>query len=277
MWEWRAAMEKADPYWEGKMPIEFFGKVVDQDQVPIPGATAVLEWTTAVGSDPAPRRSVETDLEGKFQLADVQGKRLVVNVLKQGYEDTKESQRSFEFADFSDFRFYVPDRDHPVIFRLQKLGQTEPMYKFHVAAEMPLGADSLAISSKTGKIGAGGDLKFSANIGAAQNRYGPEYSITLFGLNGSVIASSNDEFLWNAPADGYQGQLEFAMSANNPKYSRSHKWRFYVRTADAKYAAADLDVEIIPRTSKLSISGLIYFNPSGSHNLTFDFNKCLNP
>ena len=38
MWEWYDAMEKADESWQWKMPIEFYGKVIDQFSNPVVGA-----------------------------------------------------------------------------------------------------------------------------------------------------------------------------------------------------------------------------------------------
>ncbi|MEJ0089789.1 MAG: hypothetical protein WDM80_08610 [Limisphaerales bacterium] len=42
MWEWWDAMDKADPQFQWKMPIEFYGKVVDQFGEPVPEAMAEL-------------------------------------------------------------------------------------------------------------------------------------------------------------------------------------------------------------------------------------------
>ena len=54
-WEWWDAMDKADPDFQWKMPIEFYGKVVDQFGEPVVGATVDFVWTTVVGPVPDPQ------------------------------------------------------------------------------------------------------------------------------------------------------------------------------------------------------------------------------
>ena len=53
-WDWWRAMRKTDPSFEWKMPIEFYGKVIDQFSNGVEGASVVLAWTTAIGPIPDP-------------------------------------------------------------------------------------------------------------------------------------------------------------------------------------------------------------------------------
>jgi uncharacterized GH25 family protein len=73
-------MDKLDPDFQWKMPIEFYGKVVDQFDQPVAGAEVELNWTTVVGPIPDPKRIIFTDANGRFEVTGIQGKSLWIAV-----------------------------------------------------------------------------------------------------------------------------------------------------------------------------------------------------
>ena len=80
LWDWWDAMDKLDPDFQWKMPIEFYGKVVDQFDQPVAGAEVELNWTTVVGPIPDPKRIIFTDANGRFEVTGIQGKSLWIAV-----------------------------------------------------------------------------------------------------------------------------------------------------------------------------------------------------
>ena len=66
-------MDKADPDFQWKMPIEFYGIVVDQLGDPVANATVVFGRTTVVGPLPDPEQRVLSGSDGRFELTGVQG------------------------------------------------------------------------------------------------------------------------------------------------------------------------------------------------------------
>ena len=76
-------MEKQDPRFEWKAPINFYGKVVDQDNQPIAGATVKFVWNDISSAGWSSAEST-SDVNGLFSLADKKGKGLSVSVSKMG-------------------------------------------------------------------------------------------------------------------------------------------------------------------------------------------------
>jgi hypothetical protein len=275
MWEWWDTMDKADSDFQWKMPIEFYGKVIDQFGQPVERAKVVLNWTTVIGRVPDPKKTIFTDLNGCFELRGIQGKVLLVDVSKEGYDFNEKSQGDFEYAAFYRENFHVPDPNNPVIFRLQKLMGAEPMYKYLSYGEIPLGGGRLVYNVEKGRITEPGDLALSVVVGES-NRYGLDFTVTIQGLNGAGCAFSREEFLFKAPETEYRTMLTADHKPTASNYDPSEILRFYVRTGTGKYAAIDAKVSLLGDMSGANLRLIVYYNPSGSRNLEFDQNKWIN-
>ncbi len=273
MWDWWTAMEHADRDFQWKMPIDFYGKVIDQFGEPVAGAKVTLIWSAMGGTQ---GKEVFTRNDGKFELTDAKGKGVSVEILKDGYLRTKASYGSFEYAAFFEDNFHVPDRGKPVIFRLQKLTAAEPMYKFSTTGRVLLDGTPLMLNVATGKTGTG-DLSFSIQLGTGRGAGGPDYTLTVQGNGGAALVLSSDEFLFSAPESGYQNVLTLKQVATDPNYRDAQKLRFYVKTSAAKYAAVQVEIDIREKTQNAGFFAIVYYNPSGSRNLEFDHRKWLNP
>ena len=275
MWDWWHAMEKADAKFEWKMPIEFFGRVVDQFGSAVDAATVNLEWNVVGGTT---KDVVKTAADGSFTLKGARGKILGVNILKEGYLYTKESSKSFEYAAFFQENFHVPDLTQPVVFRLQKLMGAEPMLKYITNTEIAVRAETVLLNVETGKLGREGDLAFSVSVGSNRGRYGPDYTLTIRTLGSASFAFSEEEFMFNAPESGYRQEVVFNKLSSDPNYSLTQSYRFYVKTRSGKYAVVTGEITIREGLSegKAGFHTIIYHNPSGSRNLEFDHRKWLN-
>lgn len=276
MWDWWDAMNKADSDFQWKMPIEFYGKVVDQFGKPVDHAEVVLNWTTVIGPVPDPKKSVFTGQDGQFEITGIQGKGLSVDIFKDGYSRTDNSQGDFEYAAFYQDDFHVPDPNNPVIFRLQKLMGAEPMCKFLPYGDITIGGVPLTLNVENGKVAAQGDLAFFIVLGTETNRHGSDFTVVVQGLNGTGCIFSDEEFLFMAPEKGYQSTLSVNVKVDDPKYSPFQELRFYVRTGTGKYAAITAKVNLWNNWTGAGFSAIVYFNPSGSRNLEFDQNKWIN-
>lgn len=276
-WDWWRAMRKADPSFEWKTPIEFYGKAIDQFSNGVEGASVVLAWTTAIGPIPDPEKRMLSEPNGLFSVSDIQGKRLVVDVSKEGYLSTSNSHDSFEYSDFTDELFHVPDSNNPVIFRLQKLMGAEPMYKFLTHGKITPDGAPLVLNIKTGQISADGDLACSVTVGPGRGDFGTaDFTVTLRGLNGAEFKQSDEEFLFHAPESGYQSELALVANVADPNYRAAQTLRFYAKTGGGKYASVELKVTLYHNVRGADLNAIIYYNPSGSRNLEFDQNKWIN-
>lgn len=126
--EWNRR-EKADMYWEWKMPINFYGKVVEYTTgESVEGVEIAFSWTD-LSLDGGGRKTLFSDTKGNFSLTGITGKHLSVNALKKdGYIRSNIGARfGFEYAAFFEPHYHQPDPNHPVVFRMKKIGETEPL------------------------------------------------------------------------------------------------------------------------------------------------------
>jgi hypothetical protein len=276
LWDWWDTHIKSEPDFRWKMPIEFYGKVVDQFGEPVANAEVVLNWTTVIGPIPDPKITIHSSADGRFEIKDIQGKGITVFVYRKGYNLTDEWTKNFEYADFFHEDFHVPDPNNPAVFRLHKIVDAEPFYAYPLHAKMTSGGPPLVINMETGKIESQGDLSFSLAIGTKTNRYGPEFSVTLQGHKGAGIVFSDEEFLNKAPESGYQSLVTVTKRADNPNYERLMVLHFYAKTGSGKYAAIGATVNLWNDPTKADFEAGIRLNPSGSRNLEYDQDKQIN-
>src|SRR5436190_4368625 len=90
--------DRIDSKWEWKIPIRFYGRVVDENERPVAGVDVHFQWTdlSPKGTSVADSKS---DAHGFFSLENVDGKSLLVRLLKPGYYTTDaRNQVNFEYA-----------------------------------------------------------------------------------------------------------------------------------------------------------------------------------
>jgi len=275
MWDWYHAMEKADPLFKQKMPIEFYGKVVDQFGKPVPVAMVVFQWTTVIGPVTNPEKRTSTGTDGRFELKDVRGKVLAVSVDKTGYDRTEDWIQNFDFADFFHDNFYVPDPNNPVLFHLRKILDAEPMYLFKTHNDLSSGSPPLTLDVAGGKMKTPGDFAFSVQIGEKGNENWFDYSVSMEALNGAGLIVTTEENPNRAPDNGYQKTFAIQQKTTDTKYNPDLSFRFYAKTREGKYGVVYVDMTV-PRRGPINFYTAVRYNPSGSKNLEFDYRKQIN-
>lgn len=275
MWEWWDAMDKADPDFQWKMPIEFYGKVIDQFGQPVAGAEVELNWTTVIGLIPDPKEKMSADSEGKFKITGIQGKGITISVSKEGYNSGSDWIQSFEYAAFYEKTFHIPNPNNPVLFHLHKLMGAEPMYQFESNSEITFGGPPVFLDIATGKFGQNGDFAFSLRLDG-RNEKEPDYTLQLQARNNAGFVLTNERFPFNAPVNGYQTVMSIQQKAGDTNYSSRQTFHFYAKPHDGKYGVVWFEVTVPRIGDTASCNATIRYNPSGSRNLEFDQNKWIN-
>jgi len=271
-WAERRRLRKQDPKYEWKTPIEFYGRVVDQDQQPISGVEVEVGWTDMSPSGSSTRRLV-TGADGRFSMRGERGKALVVHWLrKKGYEEAKASNRyGFEYAAFWEPTYHESDPDKPVIFHLRRKGEAEPMVKHGptlFAARTDGEPTAFEIEAGRKVPSGGGDIALRLVRGPKEGKRF-DWGVTVEAVGGAGLVHSDAEFMATAPTEGYQSVWSFTQSAVDEDYQSEIKVKFFVRTAEGKHARVEM--RIIPEYQEQgAVDLVIYFNPSGSTNLEFD-------
>jgi hypothetical protein len=265
-----------DREFEWRTPIEFYGKVLDQNEQPIPGVEVNMNWTdmSPKGTSDA---TVATDAEGKFSITGIQGKNFGVRSLKKdGYlEAVKSNPHSFEYAGFWEPTYHVPDPGKPVIFHMWKKGISEPMIqRGPTLLGAPNNGTPTRLDLTTGRkaTAPSGTIALRISKGPKTNKRF-DWTAKIEGVDGTGLIESKDEFMATAPADGYQPQWTFSQKATDDKYQFEVQTKFYVRTGSDNYARVEM--RIIPEYNDTAAVDLtVYLNPTpGSRNLEFDPTK----
>src|ERR1700760_2583116 len=76
---WERAMNEKDPDWEYKLPISFYGKVVDDSNQPISGVNVAFSWMD-LSKEGTTQQNTVSDASGNFSLVGKTGKSLTVQV-----------------------------------------------------------------------------------------------------------------------------------------------------------------------------------------------------
>jgi hypothetical protein len=254
-------------------PIEFYGKVVDENTNPVAGASITFAWSETPTKEGEMKSSTLSDAEGQFSLRGKHGPSLEVWFTKDGYYASHRGQMGFSYyhGDFS------PDPQNPVIFVLRKKGTPEPL--IHVAGvglrtmrDYLLAADGkpTEVSLRDGRLSSPGqgDLKVEFKAGPGIERFPSRITwqcrVT---IPGGGLVQTDEEFPFLAPESGYQEFDQWNISATN--WTETLDKQYFLKLRDGSFGRATLRV-------KAGASGNSYFrmesflNPSGSRILEPD-------
>ncbi len=272
-------MVKKDPAFEWKMPISFYGRVVDQDNIPVVGVQIVFQWTDTSAKGTSDR-TVYSDNDGQFELTGVFGKRLgLTRIYKDGYYLVKDGlQRSFEYAAFFETNYYQPDSKNPVIFRLKKKNKIpEQLIVRQTLMGIKLTGEPHYIDLQTTrKTGDGtGDIAISMTRTAPEDVKQYNWSASIQGVNGAGLLESTDEFMFEAPESGYNPGYSYQFSESDPDWKNQVSRKYFIRARDGKIYGR-LEITFIPKyRGSGAIDIKFYVNPTGSQNLEYEPNAIL--
>ena len=249
-----------------KMPIRFYGRVVDQQMVAVPNARVHFQWTD-LSSKGSSEADAATDSNGSFTFQGAQGKRLKVLVSKDGYYNSADtSMRSFEFSNPGEEIYYEPDSSHPVVFRLQKKGTGEKLISKSVKVITPPDGSVTTVNLNVGGASvADGDLEIQTWKPSPPRPVSPHYDWkAVLKMAGGGFVDAPDEFAFEAPEAGYQGSLEFAMPATSATWNATIEKNIYFEYGTPpKYGRLHFQTSANSRYVFISY----VLNPSGSRNL----------
>lgn len=258
----RAQREAVAENW--RKPIEFYGKVIDQNDNPVATAQVHFVWTdtSASGSSEA---NQFTDSQGDFALNGKTGRLLQIWLSKDGYYVPKTNQNNFDYA-----TGFMVSPNNPVIFRLVKKGEGADLITSQHGMSSTL---DFSVSTSDGspvrvdffnqKVGRAGQLEISQNkpaYGQWQTATGWSYRLAI--PDGGFVETT-DEFPFEAPQSGYQPVVEFKFQKGEPGWTeRINKTFYIVFGSPRKYGR--IHVETTMTTGTILEYAI---NPTGSPNL----------
>lgn len=243
---------RVDRKLEWKMPIDFWGVILDESNQPITDAGIHFIWND-ISKDGTSEADTKSDDKGHFSLTNRRGKMLSVSVRKDDCYGTLSARQHFEYAQ-PEIRF-VPDQNNPVIFHLRKKGEGAVLLSKNT--ELTVGVGKVATLSLDEQTVLQVELLTNAPMSAKQ------WAAHIRIVNGG-IQPALEEFPFEAPLDGYEPDLELNLDSPKPPtwMSLYQGGQFYVKTA-AGYGR--LELKIIPGKTFMEVRFLL--NPTKSRNL----------
>jgi hypothetical protein len=269
-WKEVHTKDLVDQAWEWRMPINFFGRVLDENEQPVPGAKVELSWTnlSQAGSSQA---QTTTDAQGFFSLLNRTGRNLQVRVSKDAYYTPKRQQISFDYAAFWEANYHKPDPHNPVLFHLRKKNQGEVLSSGEIRPTVPANGTPVRFDLLNGgRLSPDGQLEIEAVTNT--EKYPPRifnWRATISVPGGGLI-EDNAEFPFEAPEGGYQPSIEFDMPTNAPDWKRLVEKSYFIEFGSpARYGR--IQIQLNGASQKASVS--YWVNPTGSRNLEGNLNE----
>lgn len=259
-------------------PIVFYGRVVDQNGAPVPGATvrySLLDKFNASGSG----GGTVSDEAGKIEINGVKGAVLGVNVSKDGYYQIHNvSNQRFAYGYGSDgITKPPPTKEDPAVFFLHKMGESEPLVKLEKCSlQIPKDGTPVIVDIKTGRASITGQVRVESwtddSVKDERKRY--DWRCRLSVPSGGLI-ERNGQFEFEAPSDGYREYDEMVMNRDDPQWDKRFEKEYFLRLPDNTYARIKFS---FTSAGEHYFRIESYLNPkSGSRNLEFDPAKRIKP
>lgn len=252
-------------------PINFYGRVVDQDTNPLSGVrikSNVLHWEIpAPGMMPKSRAIIiekTTDADGRFEIHGVSGSGFGVLLFKDGYEAESE-KNSFGGGTSGSY-------ENPVVFKMWSTNIHEPLITGGQKFQPVTDGRPYFINLTEGTVSesSSGDLKVwiqYTNQPVRGQLY--DWSCGIEVLNGGLL-ETNMYFpsMYVAPVDGYESAFHLEQQIKGGQRGSIGDKRFYLKLKNGQeYGRMQIDL-IAPFNPAQNIPALIRLsyaiNPSGS-------------
>jgi hypothetical protein len=245
--------------------IEFYGKVIDENSNPVPGASITFKWPEIPAPDGNRTATTESDTDGLFSLHDKRGPSLEIWVSKDGYYSPHGGQWGFNYALGPDI--ISPDPRNPIIFQLHKKGRgvelitSEHGMQLKVDADVPRDNTPVWVDFFQKQTSATGQLEISQNKPQWQTATNWSFSLSI--PDGGLV-ENQDEFQFEAPETGYQPTVEFDFTKGETNWTTQVTKQFYIVFGQPqKYGWLRIESNLAQETVFLTYA----INPTGSRNL----------
>jgi hypothetical protein len=254
--------------WSAKIhgAIEFYGKVVDENNQPVENANIKFIWSQFSPLDEAtPTTNVLSDPNGLFLLQGVIGAKLNIIVTKPGYYYVRSLNKDyFTYSSLPGTIPFQPDFNNPILFHLRKKGEGAELITASLNVAIPRDGGWVGIDLLTRKPDDKGQLKFNQTKPPYETwKKATEWSFHLTISDGG-FAPLTDELSFVAPESGYMPELGFDFKKDKPTWEKGIKTNLYfVFGNPPRYGKLTVETDISWDGAHVSYA----INPTGSRNL----------
>jgi hypothetical protein len=261
-------------------PIEFYGRILDQHDAPVPGAE--IQGRVTVNNGFVARidqPTTRSDENGHFSFEGLVGRTLDFSVVKSGYLYTPATD-AFDYTHLvSAAKRHHPDPGKPVIVRMWKMHGAEPLIAGGKSLRVVADGASVRMDFQTAAlVESGGDVILRLRH-PLWNRTSPtlpfDWTLEVEAVDGGAAWSGEKvEHMLFAPADGYAPSLSIHTQGIDPLWTNRTEKTFFLRSKSERYSRVALIVECTPKQPTSRVQLIWWQNPKG-RNLEFDPDKQL--
>lgn len=247
-------------------PIDFYGKVIDQNSNPVNMANIHFQWNEFPTEDGMRNADIRSDTQGLFSLEGAIGLTLKVSVGKNGYYSSSMNNNFYTYGSLGGAKFF-PDSQNPVVFHLRKKGRGESLITLKRNYRIPRDGTPTAINLSSGASSTSdnGDFVVQCWTKDAGKHSGKKYDWhCVMTIPGGGAITNDDEFAFEAPETGYKPSLEISMPADRPDWRNDVDLKFYYLLANGCYGR--MTFSMIAGGQHFCMIDSV-FNPSGSRDL----------
>lgn len=255
---------------QANVPIIFFGKVIDQDGIPLEGVTISyrIQQPRAMWDSNSIVGNVLTGPNGGFLITGVKGSSLgIKNFEKKGYRQTKGQVVSFTYSDSR--KKYVPDKDRPKVYTLIQEEELPSLIPANGWTTLTWDAKPTRYDIKTGKFGGSGEIQITSHRGEIGVDGKFDWSCKIEAVGGGLYETTIEN-RYLAASDGYKESLEYGYLSSDPRWGRSTGDKYlFVLLPNGDYGR--LEININSRVGlKIGCKINSYLNPTGGRILEYE-------
>lgn len=266
----------------GQVPLNFYGRAVDQNGVGVADATVQLGYTHFDLTVPQyyflgeGSRTLKTDAQGFFRVSGLKGYDLTFQVSKEGYLTSKRNFPGAKYANAATGGDFTPDLSKPVVYLLQKKTAPVPLVSYVRNYVLRRDGSPVFVDLLTGETNsANPDLKIQSWVNDAKeikikNHGEFDWRVRVEMLNGHGLQATDDEFAYTAPETGYVDSAEvgYSLSDTNTPWNGGWKQTYYLKLRGGSMYGR-MEFQMIPSDDNFCEIRPV-LNPSGSRNLEPD-------
>ncbi len=223
-------------------PLEFYGRVVDQYDKPVPGVSVTLEYNyfsavvlAAYDAHNSEEKRI-TDGNGEFNFSGKEGITLSVSLEPMKGIRFYRSGWSHNFSANKDSSINMSptSKDKPFVFHAYRLGQPANVKQGFIQEFLLPDSRTYQIKLAEEKISEDGvgDLKVSVWQKGVYGERGTSWGISIESGSNFWFQQADAPFLYWAPSDGYQSSWSFSWADGEKNYSDARDFKFWVKQGD---------------------------------------------
>ena len=262
---------------EGNVPIDFYGKVVDQNGAPVAGVE--VKAAIRLMKEPIPGMIgdgfdylvASTASDGTFSFLNRTGEFFGIDkIQKEGYLVSATVHEKTYYYYASDEKKYRPNPSVPEVFKIWTQMGAEKLIEKNLKYKLTTEGRSYGLDLLNGaqaKADAIADIRVSMTAPSVIKPHVKyDWNFVLEAAEGGLIETS-DDYMYLAPLDGYVSRIQVSFNASDANWSDNFRKRFYVMSRNGSVYAR---IEILVGVA-LNGRGYLHIesasNPNSSRNL----------